>query len=565
MVSGGCGRLAGAFRDRYLVLLFIVAFLVVVSSFVFIIIDKTPQAWDQALHMYFSFIYFNLIKSLELGSIVHVSNYYPPFLHLVSIPLYFVFGFHEDTAIATNLFFYLLLVFSIYRVGEYLRDRRTGVIAAVLVSFYPMMIVLQREYMIDVGLTSICIFTIYLFIKSENLKNVKYSAFFGISLGLCELMKWTAFIYLLPAIIMLYARGVLDGMRFCAFCGKPIGERFVSQGLRRFCSDRCVKRFQAAGDGNAGASESTLPSLFIASILAFVSCAWWYLPNLEVVIMRLTHFASTRGELEGDPTYLTLQGWIYYTRALSENMGIVLFLLAVFSIIFLLWKRDRDAPFVLVSVVVPYVVFTVVSNKGGRYIMPIMPILALSTALMLTQLESLSNLSKRLKKIDWGSLEKALLGVVVLVGTLQLLTVTIGVPDLTDKGWIYPSARRPDTSDWKIDEVMETIESNGGSGNLVLVLPDHAYLNGQSLEFYRLKDGYNFRVYNGVYVGYDAVAKNFDKIKFFLVIEPRKHHGSFGGVEARLYQLFYEHEDEFSEAGAFTLPDNTTLFVYMRE
>jgi len=224
--------------------------------------------------MYFSFIYFNLINSFELGFIVHASNYYPPFLHLISIPLYFVFGFHEDTAIATNLFFYLLLTFSVYRVGEYLRDRRTGVIAAVLVSFYPMLIILQREYMIDVGLTSMCIFTIYLFIRSENLKNLKCSAFFGISLGLCELMKWTALIYILPAITTLYIKGVLDGMRFCAFCGKPIVESFVSVGFRRFCSNRCVEKFHVESRGKERANQKTLPSLLIASILVFVSCGW---------------------------------------------------------------------------------------------------------------------------------------------------------------------------------------------------------------------------------------------------------------------------------------------------
>ena len=281
--------------------------------------------------------------------------------------------------------------------------------------------------------------------------------------------------------------------------------------------------------------------------------------------MRLTHFAAIRGKLEGDPTFLTPQGWIYYTALLSENMGIIFLILSVFSIIFLVWKRDKDAAFVLVSVVVPYVLFTVVSNKNGRYIVPIMPILALSTALMLTQLESLSKLSERLKNLDWKRVEKGLLGIVVIVGTLQLLTVTTGHPDVTDKGWFYPAPHRPNTDGWKTGEIMETIQSNGGSGNVVVILPDHAYLDGQSLEFYRLKDGYNFQIYNGVYIGYDAVANNFDKIKFFLVIEPREHRGSFRGREARLYQLFYETNDEFSMAGAFSLPDNTTAFIYMRE
>ncbi|NMX21205.1 hypothetical protein C5S30_01955, partial [ANME-1 cluster archaeon GoMg4] len=235
--------------------------------------------------------------------------------------------------------------------------------------------------------------------------------------------------------------------------------------------------------------------------------------------------------LEGDPSIFTLGGWIYYASALSEGMGIVFFVLAIASLILLARNRDKNSLFILVSIAVPYLILTAVSNKGGRYITPVLPILALSTSLFLTQLPSLLSFSERLSKFDWRKVEKGAICLVLLVGVLQLLTVTVGAPHITDEHWLYPAPHAPKIEDWQIDNILETIRDNGGSGNIVVVLPDQSYLNGQSLEFYRLKGGYDFKVYNGVYIGYEAVKSNFDKIKFFTLIEPREHGGVYGDKE----------------------------------
>ncbi len=124
-----------------------VFFTVFLSTTIFIIVDKRPQAWDQALHMTCSFLYYQLTRAFNFGDFVKVSNYYPPFFHLSSVPLYFLFGFSEDVAIATNLIFYAVLVFSVFKIGEHFGDKETGILAAILVSFYPLLLILQREYM----------------------------------------------------------------------------------------------------------------------------------------------------------------------------------------------------------------------------------------------------------------------------------------------------------------------------------------------------------------------------------------------------------------------------------
>ncbi|KUK07049.1 MAG: hypothetical protein PWQ40_439 [Archaeoglobus sp.] len=62
--------------SEFLVLLLITTF-VVITNVYFIAWDDSPQSWDPALHLTYSFVYFNLIKSLQFSEIVKVSNYYP--------------------------------------------------------------------------------------------------------------------------------------------------------------------------------------------------------------------------------------------------------------------------------------------------------------------------------------------------------------------------------------------------------------------------------------------------------------------------------------------------------
>lgn len=99
-----------------LIHLLLICTIIVLLNIYFIIADKEPQAWDQALHMTYSYIYFKLISAFRFGDIIHVSNYYPPLLHLSSTPLY-ILGFSEDVAVATNILYYFILIFSVYNIG----------------------------------------------------------------------------------------------------------------------------------------------------------------------------------------------------------------------------------------------------------------------------------------------------------------------------------------------------------------------------------------------------------------------------------------------------------------
>jgi len=351
-----------------MLLLAIIVAIIIISNIFYIVLDQEPQAWDQALHMTYSYIYYKLISILHFGEIVHVSNYYPPFFHLSSVPLYFIFGFSEDVAIATNIIYYLILVFSVYNIAKYLWGREAGIIAVILVSFYPALIRLQRDYLLDFALTSMVALSIYFFIKSKNFSDIKYSILFGITLGCAELLKWNAFIYILPVVAISFIP-----IKFCEYCGKLIKNGY-KVGMLRFCSKKHAKMYEMHSKGNK--LLNALTSFF----LAFIIAAWWYIPNLDTVIKRLSYFANI-GVKEGDPTVFSLEGWIYYLTHMSTGMGLY-FLLFILALAILLYRRSIDKPtFLLMSaIVIPYLILTALSNKDPRYIVPIFPFVALITS-----------------------------------------------------------------------------------------------------------------------------------------------------------------------------------------
>lgn len=157
---------------------------------------------------------------------------------------------------------------------------------------------------------------------------------------------------------------------------------------------------------------------------------------------------------------------------------------------------------------------------------------------------------------------KAVIFTILLFGVLNISALTFGQPAVDNK--ILPNPENPKKEDWKIYALLKAIKESGGEGKIVVVLPDHPYLNGQSLNFYRLKEGYSFAIYNGVYIGYDVFIRYFDRISYIVLVEPLEHKGVYGDIEKMLYDFFYERKDQFEVIKVFDLPDNSTLYLYKR-
>src|SRR5262249_44684802 len=114
---------------------------------------------------------------------------------------YAMFGKTIDAAEWTNLPAIALLFIATYGIGYTVLKPLSAAAAAVIVNFYPLLLWLSRETLIDYWLTSMVALAIWVLIRTEEFSKKGYTVLFGIVCGLGMLTKWTfALFILLPAL-----------------------------------------------------------------------------------------------------------------------------------------------------------------------------------------------------------------------------------------------------------------------------------------------------------------------------------------------------------------------------
>ena len=369
------------------------------------LLDTRPPSYDQGLHLFRTFNYWEAISS---GSedwwqdVLNVEPFYPPFYHLSLIPFSLIFGFNLDTGVIGNSFYMVVLVLSTYGVGKILYTKNVGLISAFLVSCYPLIVSMSREYIISVMLTSFTALAYYLFLKSENFENRKYSLLFSLIYASGLMVKWTFFIYTLPAVLsglwgdkldlkdrfiqLAYYLGMIAALLIIPFIIFILGDlRWIPLTLEFLLIWVLVKSFP-----KASLSSQKLINLISLSCISVLICFPWYAHNLINILIGMSKFAFPGADPEGVSTSWNIPSWGYYIEVISQHMGYPL--MSIFSVTFLfyLFKKDRFKWTVLTWAVFSIIVFTFVDNKDSRYTMPTLPAMAIITAVTLNQVKSIS-------------------------------------------------------------------------------------------------------------------------------------------------------------------------------
>ena len=174
------------------------------SNAIWMTLDNRPPSWDQGGHLRYTFHYWQALSSGSENwwiDLLNVEPFYPPLFHLSLIPFSLIFGFTLETAIVANSFYLTVSILSTYAIGKILYNRSAGLIAGFLISCYPYMVNLSREYLISIMLTSAVTLTYFLFLKSENFENKTFSLLFSLVYACGLMIKWTFLIYTLPAVL----------------------------------------------------------------------------------------------------------------------------------------------------------------------------------------------------------------------------------------------------------------------------------------------------------------------------------------------------------------------------
>lgn len=567
-----------------------------IYNYIWIVQDKKPPGWDDAAHLMLSLSYYNILINPGwdlIGKIIQVSSYYPPFYHSFIAFMYLLFGKSLTIALMTNSLFFGVLLISTYGIGKKLFNEETGLLAAILISFYPSIFQLERVLLLEIPLVALVTSSVYFLILTEKFGNYKYSIAAGITAALSVLTKWTAVFFIAGPLLCIVHDAVSSKTidrrvseflarsrtkkqsngKLCDNCGKTIASSSVKFQNKNFCSNICKKMWKNKSKVKTSHTRQGV-NIILFVLSAVLISSIWYIPHIEDVYYNVILGQTSMGAAEGDPPFLSIKGIFYYTYQIFNFQTSVLFFIP-FAIggIFLIRSKENYQRMLLFSwIFVPYLVFTIFSNKDPRYTLPIIASVAIISALWINQLKT------RESKV-------ALVSVIILFGSLQLYSMvyvtSLSQATTIDMGYydlfmLIPGnaggARPVWTENWKTQETLETITIDAqhnprtqGRYAIVLVLPDYHIINGYTFQYYAMNENLPLNFYNAAYLPSPYVFyTNFKNIDYVIVKSGDDTAGArLKPMVDEMYKFFEENRNgTYQLIKNHELPDNTTLSIY---
>ena len=428
-------------QNPYAPLLALLILIEIVRIFWYLKTETLFPSWDEGRMMTISYKYLQIIggdNGHKLRRLLNLEAYYPPLYHLLLVPFHAVLGFCEDNHALINSGFLSLLGFSVYKIGLLLyRDQSRAALAGALAVGSAYMLDRMVLPLLDLPQSALVSFSVYLILHSEYFFRRKRTLFFGAVAGLAMLVKWTYFIYIVPLIMI----GVVYRL-----------------------NDR--KKTGAWPGGKYNVIHAFLICLFLALP--------WYLAALPRLWGKVVQYGFKQGTLEGDPTGFSIGALLYYPQALISQITLPFFLLFLLGA-WVLVKQGLKREFTLLGAwfIIPFISFTLLNNKDTRYIISLLPAVALISVAALDLIKP--GLQKRAT-------------VVICAALLFPFQLPI-VPNISLGGLpIWQKAVPPRVENWPIAEISEKVLSEKIYPNPVLrVVPNMAELQASSFKFYARK------------------------------------------------------------------------------
>lgn len=279
-----------------------------------------------------------------LWPLVDVTFPWPPLVplstHLASNALG---GVSRQSAAAGVVPWIAVLLVATYRLGRQLAGRRTGLLAALLVGSYP--IVLGHRTMA----------TPFLMLAAQ------IAALAGAIRCLDVRPTWGARLEV----------GLWAGLAMLTRLEAPVHLAAVVAVSLAASSDHARRR-------------RLFENLAWSACIAAVVAGWWYLPNGWGALAFYKAEGLFASEVVQDQvSRISLKNLLYYPNRLVQVMlGLPMAALAVGSAVYAVRHRLAGARACVAWVALAWVFFLIVPMKGGRYLLPLVPPLAVCTAVV---------------------------------------------------------------------------------------------------------------------------------------------------------------------------------------
>jgi len=275
---------------------------------------------------------------------------WPGFMYCVTSIINLLFGLTPFiTRFSNGLFLAILIIFT-YLIGKACENKRAGLIAGFLISFYPGVFGISRLYDQDFYLMAMVSVAVYLLIKAKKFTNKKYSILLGLFSGL----------------------GILTNGRFLIFTMGPL--LYIVYLV-----------FIGSRSSNSADFFKQISNIVISLLISLILSSVWWLGNFVLLDKALTHllvgYLPDRYNLFGlKYDIFTMRSIFYHLAYLIDHVSIYLFLLFFISLFWVRKKLNQHIRIILLWFFVPLAVFTLVSAKWEHYCFPILPSVAILTA-----------------------------------------------------------------------------------------------------------------------------------------------------------------------------------------
>lgn len=338
-------------KKRHFFVIFLLFLLYAISNYFWLSQNKLPVSYDEGVHLWTSMRFLNAFISPShniLYDVFHANvTHWPPLVYFVSSLFNLIFGVSYTVSVMTNMLFYLLLIVSLYLIGRKMKSPSVGILSALIVSFYPIIYGHSRLFMLDFPLTAIVTFSIYCLICTKYFKDLKWSIIFGLSAGIGMLIKWSYPLYIISPCVYFILVGLARSNK-----KQPL---FIIRNCFISLLSCFIISFPHYFIGKEGLRKtSTVLGYVVNSTIIFERNVFNYIDNLVAFLRQFNNIALS---------------------------FIFLSILIVSLLLFYLKIKSKDKMFITLWYLMPIFLLLVVSWKQTRFFMPVLPCLALISAM----------------------------------------------------------------------------------------------------------------------------------------------------------------------------------------
>ncbi|GAB4342266.1 MAG: hypothetical protein Fur0042_04330 [Cyanophyceae cyanobacterium] len=371
---------------------------VVLADGVWLWRDRAVPSWDAAEYLTASLTYGELLlHGAQWGdgtwwqTLWQASPKVPPLTQIVTAPVLALLGAGIDGAIASNLLWHGLLMVATYGLGRGLFDRPTGRWGAMIAALAPGLWRLRLDYLTDFPLVAMV--TIAL---------LALTAWWGRVRGFWRWHRPEAAIAAQPqrpAPDFRRDRHRTTGADWALAAGWGLG---LGLGLLTKQTSLFFLTVPIAVAGWQCVAQRRWMALgqWLGAIALGLAVAGpWYSTNWLFVLSGGSRATLQSAALEGDPSLLSIEAWIYYARLLPEHLSWPLLIGPIAGGLYgylrhlqknaqgrsrPTWRptMNNPAPWQWLGLLIlgSYLCCSLLVNKDWRYILPYLPIVAIALA-----------------------------------------------------------------------------------------------------------------------------------------------------------------------------------------